>query len=59
VRANAVHRQWWENVTQHTDGMEALEKVVEALQHCQPEQQPGPLDPHAAPEHFSWPPKRV
>lgn len=59
VRIKAVHRQWWENVTQHTYGIEALEQVVKALQDCQPEQQPGPLDPHETPEHFSWPAKRV
>lgn len=59
VRIKAVHRQWWENVTQHAHGVEALEKVVEALQDCQPEQQSGPLDPHETPEHFAWPVKRV
>lgn len=59
VRIKAVHRQWWENVTQNTYGIEALEQVVKALQDCQPEQQPGPLDPHETPEHFSWPVKRL
>ncbi|MDR5874410.1 hypothetical protein LPL18_000345 [Halomonas sp. CUBES01] len=59
VKVKAIHRQWWEEVTQHTRGTDALERVVQALQHCTPEQQPGPLDPHETPEHFSWPAKRV
>ncbi|KPQ25797.1 MAG: ParB-like nuclease domain [Halomonas sp. HL-48] len=59
VKVKAVHRVWWEAVTRNTQGAEALEHMAQALQHCRPEQQPGPLDPHETPEHFSWPPKQV
>ncbi|SBR52480.1 hypothetical protein [Halomonas sp. HL-93] len=55
VKVKAVHRAWWEKVTEHTHGAEALERVVEALPHCVPETEPGTLDPHESPKHFTWP----
>ncbi|MDR5885685.1 hypothetical protein [Vreelandella janggokensis] len=55
VKVKAVHREWWEKVTQNAHGAEALERVVEALQHCEPETEPGPLDPDQPPENFIWP----
>ncbi|SDO33397.1 hypothetical protein [Vreelandella arcis] len=58
VKVKAVHREWWQKVTQNTHGAEALERVVEALQHCQPETESGPLDPEQTPENFMWPSRK-
>lgn len=55
VTVKAVHRTWWEKVTQNTHGAEALERVVEALQYCQPETEPCPLAPEQTAENFTWP----
>ncbi|SFT81686.1 hypothetical protein [Halomonas saccharevitans] len=45
VTVKAVHREWWESVTQGAFGQEALERVRAALVECLPETEPGPLDP--------------
>ncbi|MDT8878297.1 hypothetical protein RSO68_02305 [Halomonas saccharevitans] len=45
VAVKAVHREWWESVTQGISGQEALDRVKAALAECLPETGPGPLDP--------------
>ena len=45
VKVKAVHKEWWEKVTQKTHGAEAFAQMVKALQYCVPETEPGPLDP--------------
>ena len=60
VRVLHVHRLWWEAVVQDATGMTALRRVTEALQSCEPEQGPGPLDEEpelALPPDF-WPAPR-
>src|SRR5690606_11046042 len=44
VRVRHVHRHWWAQVTQGAHGEDALQRMVEALRHCTPEEAPGPLD---------------
>src|SRR5690606_27353334 len=44
VQVRAVHRIWWNEVTRGTSGLTALQRVCEALQTCEAEQDPGPLD---------------
>jgi len=44
VRVRHVHRLWWNEVTAGTSGETALKKMQAALQHCVPEEEPGPLD---------------
>lgn len=45
VRVKAVHREWWEWVTQGATGEDAMVRLCDALQVCRPELMPGPLDP--------------
>ena len=45
VSVKAVHREWWETVTQGATGQEALNRVRAALADCLPEIESGPLDP--------------
>nr|NQY44342.1 hypothetical protein [Chromohalobacter sp.] len=45
VMVKAVHREWWDSVTQEARGKHALALVAESLVDCQPEAAPGPLDP--------------
>ncbi|WP_245888674.1 hypothetical protein [Halomonas denitrificans] len=45
VTVKAVHREWWETVTQGATGEEALTRVKVRLAECLPETEPGPLDP--------------
>lgn len=45
VMVKAVHREWWDSVTQEARGKHALALVAESLVDCQPETAPGPLDP--------------
>ncbi|WP_458526512.1 hypothetical protein [Onishia taeanensis] len=45
VTVKAVHREWWERVTQGVTGQEALKCVKAALKQCSPETEAGPLDP--------------
>lgn len=61
VYVRHVHRLWWNEVTRGTTGKAALLRMQEALQHCVPEVEPGPLDydpPIQFPDDF-WPPARV
>lgn len=44
VQVKHVHRAWWDRVTEGATGMEALEKMQQALQCCTPETEPGSLD---------------
>jgi hypothetical protein len=44
VRVRAVHRLWWNQVTDGATGELALKRMVEALRACVPEEEPGPLD---------------
>ena len=60
VRVRHVHRLWWNEVTGGTQGAAALEKMQAALQHCVPDERPGPLDEDPEiefPENF-WPAPR-
>ena len=60
VRVRAVHRAWWNRVTEGASGQLALERMCDALKACVPEQAPGPMDEQASPplsEDF-WPPRR-
>ena len=60
VEVRHVHRAWWDQVTAGTTGQEALSRMVEALTHCTPEMNPGPLDPtppFIMPDDF-WPPPK-
>ncbi|MCQ9617073.1 hypothetical protein L1889_10450 [Paenalcaligenes niemegkensis] len=44
VRVRAVHRLWWDRVTEGSTGAAALEKVCLALPQCLPEESPGLFD---------------
>lgn len=61
VQVRHVHRLWWNKVTDGAVGLEALDKVKEALRHCVPEENPGPLDMDPQPELADdfWPAPRV
>ena len=62
VRVRAVHRLWWDEVTEGAHGAEALERIVRALQACTPETREGPLDPEPSAcfsLEESWPPPRT
>ncbi|WP_346796982.1 hypothetical protein R5M92_00070 [Halomonas sp. Bachu 37] len=59
VRVKAVHREWWQRVTQGAQGTQALERGKDALQRCVPETEPGELDPEVITEAFQWPVPRV
>ncbi|MCC2595815.1 hypothetical protein LKR43_05625 [Pusillimonas sp. MFBS29] len=61
VRVRAVHRIWWDEVTQGASGLAALERMCVALRECVAEQLPGPLDVEAdvALPHDFWPPARM
>lgn len=48
VTVKAVHREWWDRVTGDAIGQKALARVVAALAECEPETDPGSLDPRAA-----------
>lgn len=50
VQVQHIHREWWNRITSGTTGDAALQRVVEALRDCQPEQESGPLTPHPIPE---------
>lgn len=45
VMVKAVHRQWWERVTQGTVGHVAWQRTCGELPTCIPEMEAGPLDP--------------
>lgn len=55
VEVRAVHRQWWERVTQGTTGQVALERLAHSLKHCTPEQRAGRLDPGTDQGPIEWP----
>lgn len=55
VAVKAVHREWWDKVTAGTVGRAALQRVIEALTTCEPETDPGALDPLDSPDDFTWP----
>ncbi|MFC3285789.1 hypothetical protein [Litchfieldella rifensis] len=59
VRVKAVHRIWWQRVTDGAVGAAALARVQTALAHCHPEDEPGKQDPVATPEAFDWPVPRL
>lgn len=46
VTVKAVHREWWQAITQGAQGTEVLRRVVAALADCEPEHASGPLDPY-------------
>ncbi|NLC36884.1 MAG: hypothetical protein GX772_10655 [Alcaligenaceae bacterium] len=57
VQVRHVHRLWWNTVTEGATGEAALRKMQQALQRCEPEEQPGPLDEDpeiSLPDDF-WP----
>ncbi|WP_280570363.1 hypothetical protein [Chromohalobacter sp. 296-RDG] len=45
VMVKAVHREWWERVTQDVPEKEALHRLRRSFQGCVPERDPGPMDP--------------
>ncbi|MEA2119182.1 hypothetical protein [Halovibrio sp. HP20-59] len=55
VEVKAVHRDWWEKVTQKAHGAEAFERMLTALQYCVPETESGPLDTQQSLQKFTWP----
>jgi len=60
VLVRHIHRQWWEEITRGTTGAQALKRVRDALPHCRPEQDSGPLTEHSPadiPPDF-WPAPR-
>lgn len=60
VRVRAVHRLWWNQVTNGATGDLALRRFIESLRSCVPEEEPGPLDEEPSvslPPDF-WPPPR-
>jgi len=59
VRVRSVHRRWWQGVIAGTRGEQALQRVAAALSECQPELQPGCLDPLASPGEIEWPAPRL
>ncbi len=59
VRVKAVHRMWWQRVTNGSSGAAALARVQMALAHCHPEDKPGSQDPATTPEAFDWPVPRL
>lgn len=61
VRVRAVHRTWWNQVTDGASGQLALERMCQALKDCVPEQAPGPMDPlPGVPSSLDfWPPRRA
>lgn len=61
VQVRHVHRLWWEDVTAGLSGADALRRMAEALQHCVPEENPGPLDecPEVELPPDFWPEPRV
>ncbi|GGY10237.1 hypothetical protein GCM10007160_41800 [Litchfieldella qijiaojingensis] len=59
VRVKAVHRQWWQRVSEGESGEAALERIKMALVHCSPEGEPGARDPATTPEDFDWPVPRL
>lgn len=61
VRVRSVHRLWWNEVTQGSTGIAALEKLQAALQHCTPEDAPEATDDSAMQATVSthiWPAPR-
>src|SRR5690606_1036981 len=60
VRVRAVHRAWWDQVTDGASGQLALERMCRALKNCVPEQAPGPMDeqPSVPLSEDFWPPRR-
>lgn len=61
VQVRHVHRVWWNQVTEGVTGEAALRKMQQALQTCQPEECPGPLDedPEVSLPPDFWPAPRV
>lgn len=60
VQVQHVHRLWWQRTTQGLTGEAALQRIYNALQECEAEQQPGPLSanpPSDIPDDF-WPAPR-
>lgn len=45
VMVKAVHREWWERVTEEARGKQALQRLCDVLPDCLPESEPGRLDP--------------
>lgn len=61
VQVRHVHRYWWDRVTAGATGELALHRLVQALQHCVPETEPGPLDedPDIGLTEAFWPAPRM
>lgn len=61
VRVRAVHRAWWDRVTDGASGQLALERMCQALKDCVPDQAPGPMDssPSLPVSEGFWPPRRT
>ncbi|MDS1139377.1 hypothetical protein RE432_02940 [Pusillimonas sp. SM2304] len=62
VRVRAVHRIWWDQITEGASGQLALERLCQALGQCVAEQKAGTLDsaPSDFPSEGFWPlPRRA
>lgn len=60
VQVQHVHRFWWERIADGTTGKTALQRIYNALQYCEPEQDPGPFPQYRPvdPTHDVWPAPR-